>query len=202
MIPTKDRNRKPWSFRFRFCTLPNLIRNDQPTWVYADDKVKVNQYPTPDKKIKSKANTAHAKFSARLKTWQRLLKDQGADDFLEEADDFSDTRGPAGENEELDAFSHLFFPNNKRQSIWKDTEEFESRRLACDPRLEENAKKCYEDAFVNGVFVDKFCSHIPNFAGFTLNDVHLRKEINLINRFFGHFILPVCAFGLEILVCE
>ena len=183
----KDLDKKPESFQFRFCTLPDLItdQDNQPTWVYADATVTTNQYPTADKKIKSKANKAHAEFSARLKTWQSRLADQGADAFLEEGDDFSQTAGPAGENEGLTEFSQLFV-NLERQSIWVDPVEFTSSRPACDPRLEESAKKCFTDAFnENGDFLgNNFCTHIPNFPGYALNDVQLRKEINLMNCLF------------------
>ena len=56
----KDLDKKPESFQFRFCTLPDLItdQDNQPTWVYGEAGVTVNQYPTADKKIKSVANKA------------------------------------------------------------------------------------------------------------------------------------------------
>ena len=156
-------------------------QDNQPTWIYANASKTVNQYPTVDKPIKSIANKGHAKFSARLKTWQGLLAAQGADAFPEQSDDYSDAAGPAGENEGLTAFSDLFLENLERQSIWSDPLEFASNRPACDPRLEETAKKCYDDAFdANGDFLNIFCTHIPGFSGYYLDQVQTRKGINQI----------------------
>ena len=177
------RDKKPESLQFRFCTLPNVIKGqNQPTWIYANALQKVNQYPTPDKPIKSIANKNHAEFSFRLKTWQGLLVAQGAAAFLEQSDDFRKTAGPAGEDEQLE-FSDLFVNERlERQSIWSDpVESFASNRLACDPRLEESAKKCYHDAFDgNGDFLNIFCTHIPGFGGYNLDQVQTRKGINRI----------------------
>ena len=179
----KDLNKKPESFQFRFCTLPNIITDqDQPTWIYANGKPTVNQYPTAGKPIKSKANPNHAKFSDRLKIWQNLLGNQGAAAFLEEANDFRQTAGPAGDNKGLVQFSDLFV-NLERQSIWVDPFNYASNRPACDPRLEESAKKCFADAFdSNGDPVNDFCIHIPGFTGYTLNEVQSRKDNNPINN--------------------
>ena len=180
----KDLNKKPESFQFRFCTLPNVItdQNNQPTWIYADGNPTVNQYPTAGKPIKSKANPNHAKFSDLLKTWQSLLGDQGAAAFVAETDDFRQTAGPAGDNEGLVQFSDLFV-NLERQKTWVDPFNYASNRPACDPRLEESAKRCYADAFdSNGDLVNDFCIHIPGFTGYTLNEVQIRKDNNPINN--------------------
>ena len=151
---------------------------DQPNWIYADATRKVNQYPTADKPITSIANTANKAFNSRLNDWQTLLQKQNAKAFLTNANDFRGTAGPAGENGALTQFNELFV-NQDRQNVWSNPTEFASTRPACDPRLEETAKKCFKDAFNNDRdFVDgNFCVHIPGFNGYVLNDVN-QKQID------------------------
>ena len=124
------------------------------------------------------ANRANPEFDARLNTWQTLLNQQNADEFLENATDFSQTFGPAGEDGDLTEFNQLFVIK-EMQNVWSDPIEYASNRLACDPRLEETAKICFYDAFtadgnLNG---DNFCAHIPFFFGYNLDDVQTRQWI-------------------------
>ena len=88
----------------------------------------------------------------------------------------SQTFGPAGENGDLTEFSYLFVKH--RQNVWSDPNEFTSIRLACDPRLEETAKICYDYAFNdNGDLDNNFCVHIPGFSGYNLAEVQNRQRI-------------------------
>ena len=111
-----------------------------------------------------------------MDAWQTLLNQQNADQFLENANDFSQTSGPAGENGGLTVFNELFVIKD-RQKVWSDENEFASNRPACDPRLEITAKICFNDAFnadghLNGY---NFCVHIPGFSGYNLDDVRTRQ---------------------------
>ena len=127
------------------------------------------------------ANRNHPKFNERLDIWQKLLKDQKKAAFLEKANDFTQTFGPAGENGYLTVFSELFVKNKDPdwQKIWSDPNEYASNRLACDPRLEQTAKECFNDAFNdNGEMNNNnFCVHIPGFNGYTLDVVKTRQRI-------------------------
>ena len=116
-------------------------------------------------------------MNSRLDAWQTLLKQQNAAAILENANDFSQTFGPAGENGGLTEFNELFV-NTDRQNVWSDPIEFASNRPACDPRLEETAKKCFNDAFNDvGDLNANFCIHIPGFSGYNLDDVQTRQRI-------------------------
>ena len=152
-------------------------------WLYTDDSRTINQYPTADKPITSVANTAHPEFNARLAKWQTLLKEQGASAFPTSSDDFRNSAGPAADDEELTVFSQLFVDNGRRSS-WKEPTVYSSQRIACDPRLEETAKICFDGAFdANGNFNNVFCTHIADFDGFDLDQVQNRNGLTyMISR--------------------
>ena len=168
-------NLKPESVQYRFCTLPDN-EADRP-WIYQGAQPAFNQYPTSNKKLTTKWNPGFTK----LAEMNALLAAEGQTAIPDTFDDARIYSGPSGQDEKLQYFKNLFELHGgqgyiDRESIYKLPEQFSSRRLACDPRLEETAKICYDDAFdANGAFTGTICTHIPGFGGFTLDDVRQRQ---------------------------
>lgn len=116
---------------------------------------------------------------------------------MEKANDFTQTFGPAGQNGDLTVFSQLFVNNDADwQKIWSDPNVYASNRLACDPRLEKTAKKCFNDAF-NDKKNNNFCTHIPRFNGYTLDVVKTRQRIKYASNCTVPMTVQIQSFKLN-----
>ena len=167
----------PESVQYRFCTLPEK-KADRP-WIYEGAQPEFNQYPTPNKPITTLWNPAID--AGRFNEINRLLAVEGQTPIPTSFNDASVYAGPSGQDEKLTNFKDLFIGlgYTDRETVYSDPETYASKRIACDPRLEETAKDCYEKAFdADGAFIatDSICSKsIPDFNGFTLEDVRQRQ---------------------------
>jgi hypothetical protein len=163
-------NLKPEAVQYRFCTLPE--KNADRPWNYGAVAPAFNAYPTANKKIMTFANPTFPKLDAM----NALL----VSDVPASFDDSSIYAGPTGQDEKLEVFKNLMggADYNARLQIYNDPEEYSSKRIACDPRLEEAAKDCFDDAFnADGDFTGTFCTHINDnkFAGFDLETIRQRQ---------------------------
>ena len=170
-------NLKPESVQYRFCTLPEK-KGDRP-WIYntaiGGTQPEFNKYPTTNVPVATvwNGNPAFTKLGAM----NALLGTAIPSTF----DDSSNYAGPSGQDEKLQYFKNLFETEGgadytARKTIYNDPEEYSSKRIACDPRLEETAKKCFDDAFnADGDFTGPICTHIPGFSGFELDTVIERQ---------------------------
>lgn len=162
---------KPESVQYRFCTLPE--KNSDRPWIYSGAQPEFNQYPTSNKLLTTKWNGAFTKLGE-----MNALLDTKIPDSFNNATIYA---GPSAQDEKLQYFKSVFetfggASYDAREKIYNNPEEYSSRRLACDPRLEETAKICFEDAFNDaGVFTGTICTHINGFSGFDLATVRQRQ---------------------------
>ena len=144
-------------------------------WIYAGAQPAVNQYPTTNKPLATQWNPA-AEFTK--------LADMNAlnADIPNSFTSAISLAGPAGQDEKLQTFKEVMekfggADYEARETIYNDPEQWASKRIACDPRLEEVAKECYENAFdeATDVFLGTICADIPGFNGFDYADIRQRQ---------------------------